>query len=631
MKDLYELIINHPSLEQTVIVLLLPLLGWLLGKIYDRYKGDNIFSNKRLVFRLLGCSLMGLICVTFHWHIIAWLVFSTLIVLSAFLPFPHEYFILRFGKANKRSMWLVTTPALLRFYWKLIKHTSDQLERQDVKLQFLNEIRLRKWELFDYEYRKYYIEILKVYYDIGAVSLLKENLDRLQRFSDDKIYIQLLMLYYEKSCMYKEMGNAFKKLTEITADTNELSVEKHIDEMAVAEKLGEPEKEAKAVKTLEADYKKLGVTIPILCSNLMQYYDRVGEHDKAEKLAQEIIDFKPKSFDSYLELRDIAFMHYRRTNNYNRISSMLDDILAANEEKQDGENRMLTQVRLMQVFFNNRGHWMQYSSVVFNHHNDYLNKSWRVGTELIKQTERLCLEAQNLYHLYLSGEKAEKLYDDFDLHVDVYLKSIDEEIATTKELCVYRFIGLLMNKLDLITYKFRTKDISRLTEEKNRIYERILNRCKKYGEVREYLHFLTVYIDDILTCHQQIEDYHAKSTDGIDQFGYSKYEKSWNVYQDKAMGMLSEMDGILTGKEDDISLAYYLLYASYFHHLMNDQTKALFYFKKFEATGVNIKNFALAIEKIYTNLKMEVADEPVRWESPNGEFGYINIKMPKAQ
>lgn len=64
---------------------------------------------------------------------------------------------------------------------------------------------------------------------------------------------------------------------------------------------------------------------------------------------------------------------------------------------------------------------------------------------------------------------------------------------------------------------------------------------------------------------------------------------------------------------------------------MNDQTKSLFYFKKFEATGVSVKNFTLAIEKIYNNLKIKVADEPVRWESPNGEFGYINIKVPKAQ
>ena len=631
MKDLYDLITNHPSLEQILIVLLLPSLGWSLGKIFDRYKGDNIFSNKRLVFRLLGCSLIGLICVTFHWHIIAWVVFSTLIVLSAFLPLPHEYFILRFGKANKRSMWLVTTSALLRFYWKLIKHTSDQLERQGIKLQFLDEMRLRKWELFDYEYRKYYIEVLKVYYDIGAVSLLKENLDRLQRFSEDKTYIQLLMLYYEKSCMYKEMGEAFKKLTEITIDTDDLSVEKHIDDMAVAEKMGEPEKEAQAVRQLEEDYKKVGVTIPILCSNLMQYYDRVREYDKAEKLAQDITDCKPRSFDSYLELIDIAFMHYRRTNNYERMSRMLDDIWTVNEKMQDGEKKMLTQVRLMHVFFNNQGRWMQYSAVVFSHHNDYLNKSWRVGSELIKQTEQLCLEAQNLYHLLLSGESAEKLYDDFDLHVDGYLKSIDDEIATTKELYVYRYISLLMDKLELITYKFRSKDISTLTEEKNRIYERILNRCKEYGDVRDYLHFLTVYIDDILTCHQQIEDFHAKSADGLDQFGYSRYEKSWDVYQDKAIEMLSEMDGILAEKVDDISLAYYLLYASYFHHLMNDQTKSLFYFKKFEATGVSVKNFTLAIEKIYNNLKIKVADEPVRWESPNGEFGYINIKVPKAQ
>lgn len=71
----------------------------------------------------------------------------------------------------------------------------------------------------------------------------------------------------------------------------------------------------------------------------MQYYDRVGEHDKAEKLAQDIIDFKPKSFDSYLELRDIAFMHYRRTNNFERMYHMLDDIWAINEKMQDGEKK----------------------------------------------------------------------------------------------------------------------------------------------------------------------------------------------------------------------------------------------------------------------------------------------------
>jgi hypothetical protein len=50
MKDLYELIINHPSLEQTVIVLLLPLLGWSLGKIYDRYKGTISFQTKGWYF-----------------------------------------------------------------------------------------------------------------------------------------------------------------------------------------------------------------------------------------------------------------------------------------------------------------------------------------------------------------------------------------------------------------------------------------------------------------------------------------------------------------------------------------------------------------------------------------------------
>lgn len=629
MSDLYNLFINHPSLEQVLITILLPVLGWAIGKIYDRCKGDNIFTNRRMIYRLLGCSLLGVISVTLHWHILAWIIFSVFIILSAFLPLPHEYLILKHAKKDKQSIWLLTTPALLRYYRKLITNAHDQIEKQDVKMQFLDEVRLEKWELFDYEYRKYYIEVLKVYYDIGAISLLKEKLDELKHFSEDRTYIQLLMLYYDSSCMYKEMEEAFRKLKETTEDTNDLFVTKHIDEMAVAEKLGEPEKEAQAVQQLEDDYKKVGVTEPILCSNLMQYYDRVGEYDKAEKLAKDIDDSTPRTFDSYLELKDIALMHYRRTNNYNRIYSMLDEIWEANEKMQKGEKRMLTQIRLMPVFFNNQGLWMQYSDIVLLHHNDYLNKSWRVGVELIKQTKLVNRDAQNLYNLHLSGENAKQLYSDFDSHIDEYLKAIDKEIASTRNEYVYRYKGLLMDKLELITYKLEDKDISRLAEEKSKIYERIIKRCKKYGEIREYLHFLTVYIDDILTCHQQIEEFHSQSSAEAEQLGYDKYEKSWEVYQDKAVTMLTEMDSILSGKDDDISIAYYILYASYFHRLMKDQTKALYYFKRFEATGVDIKNFTLAIQKIYTDLKIKVADETVRWDSPDGRFGYINIKISK--
>lgn len=62
---------------------------------------------------------------------------------------------------------------------------------------------------------------------------------------------------------------------------------------------------------------------------------------------------------------------------------------------------------------------------------------------------------------------------------------------------------------------------------------------------------------------------------------------------------------------------------------MNDQTKSLYYFNKFRSTGVSIKNFTLAIQNIYNELKIKVADEPVRWVTPDGRFGYMNIKFPQ--
>lgn len=629
MENIYDFIINHPTWEKAIIVILLPVLGWAIGKVYDRHNGDNIFSNKRLVYRLLVCSFLGVLCVTFHWHVIAWLIFCFLIIPTAFLPLPHEYLILKYGRTEKQSLCLLTTPALLRFYWRKIINTSDPIERQDAILEFLDEVRIHKWSLFDYEYSKY-LEVLKVYFDIGAISILKEKLEEFKRFSENKTYIQLLMFYYDKSCMYREMEESFKRLKEITVGSNDLSVEKHIDKMAVAEKMGEAEKEELAVKQLEEDYKKVGIAEPILCSNLMQYYNRTGQNEKADKLARDIENCKPTSFDSYLNLKDIAFMHYRRTNNQEHINSMLHEIWATNEKMQDGEKKMLTQVRLMPVYFNNGALWMQYSAIVFRHHNDYLNKSWRVGVELIKQTGLLCRDAHNVYNLQLGGRSAKELFDDFDSHVDEYIQAIDNEIASTRDECVNRYKALLMDKLEMVLYKYENRDIHKLTEEKNRIYERILNRCAKYGEIREYLHFLTAYIDDILTSHQLIEEHHTRFPAVTMPCGYDKYEKSWDIYRDIAVNMLAKLDGILADKDYDLSLAYYVLYASYFHHLMNDQNKALYYFKKFESTGVSIKNFALAIQQMYNKLKIEVADEPVRWESPFGKFGYANIKFSQS-
>lgn len=630
MENLYEIFVAHPSYGKFMSAVLLPLLGWGLGKLYDRFKGDRIFSNKRIVYRIVGCAIFGILTISIDHYIILWLFFCLLILPSAFIPFPHEYIILKYGKKDKPSIRLQTYPALLRFYLNKIISTSDVAERQDAKIEFIDEIRKKKWELFDYEYRKYYLSILKVYFDIGAISLLQKELERLIRFNEDETYVQLEMLYCDANCDYRGTEEALSKLKDLTEGRNkDFFVTTHIDEMAVAEKLGETEREAKAVKQLEVDYKKVGVSMPILCSNLMQYYDRVGEVDKADAIARDIENFKPKTFNQYLEIKDIAFMHYRRTNNYARLYTMLDEIWAENEKMQTGEKKMLTQVRLMPVYLNNQARWMEYSATVFDRHNEYLDKSWRVGVELIKNTLQICCDANNVFHLQLSGKKAEELFSDFDKHIDEYIEAIESEIAETRDEMVYRYKGLLMDKLELITYRYGNKDVYKLTEEKNVIYERILKRCLKYNNVREYIHFLTVYIDDILTCHKQIEEDHKLHSEASLYANYDKYKKNWDVYKSKVVEMVAKIDELLSDKEYDKSLAYYILYDSYFHYLMNDQTKSLYYFNKFRSTGVSIKNFTLAIQNIYNELKIKVADEPVRWVTPDGRFGYMNIKFPQ--
>lgn len=628
MKEIYEFIVN-PTLGKFLATVLLPILGAAMSNISKRWEIGRIVSNKRVTYRLFSLSVLGIVSVAFNWHILAWAIFSLLILASAFCPLPHEIIALKLNStynSERRNICIISTPAHLKYYKKKIRSTNNIIQKERLSLEFFEEVKGNKWELFDWEIKKFYIPFLLTYYEMGAITRLGNELKELSRFNDNHDYQMLQMVYADVTCNYSHMAEAFNKLRSLEENgENELVITSHINEMVVAERLGQPEREQEAVKILERDYEQVKFTMSLLVSNLMEYYDRKGMLEKADKLADDLEACNSSDFESFLGIKDIAFMHYRRVGDNDKIQRMLNELWKANEKMQSGENKMITRLRFMNIIFNNNGPWQQYSISIFKSHNDYLNYSWRVGVEFVKQMTLLMRDAHSVYNLSLNDTKQELLFNDIDSHLDSYISELDKEISKTPTEMLYVYKSLLMDKLDVVCFKY-VNDYVAFCESRYDIYDRILNVCRENGNIREQIHFLMVYIDDILTMHKQLVEEYTKQPDRS-SIEYNRYLTYWNVYKDRAVDKLSEFDALLADKGSDPSLAYNILYASYFHYLMDNKTKALDYYNKFNKTGVSIKNFTQPIQLLYNELKEKVADETVRWEMPDGRFVYTNLKI----
>lgn len=84
--------------------------------------------------------------------------------------------------------------------------------------------------------------------------------------------------------------------------------------------------------------------------DLMHYYDEIlCDKVAGDRLADEIVKMKLARFGDFLNLLDVAFMHYRREGNQAKINILLDKILSDNDLIQHGENQLITRIKLMYV------------------------------------------------------------------------------------------------------------------------------------------------------------------------------------------------------------------------------------------------------------------------------------------
>lgn len=610
MDQIINFIQNSESNNFTVSRFLWSAFIFILGIICAEYRIEEWFHHRRIWKRLAVCLAILIVAIALNWHVIAAGIFTFLVIISTFLPLPHEVILLRYYKTHEDALekeryrcWLVTTTALLRFKELKISKCRGMTKRQDVQIVFIDEA--KKWDLFDREYIKYYLPNLDVLFRIGAIKAFENECSKLSRFDKTGYMLSFKTYLAHNNFEYEKMEELESKCPDTDDESRLVSL---INKFCAYEASGEKEKMKNVVsKLLELKHK--GIIHVELYRDLMRYYDEIiVDKDAADALAEEIEKIDSVYFDDYLNLLDIAFMHYRINVNRQKTNSLIERIIAENEKKQQGDEQMVTQIKLMYVMFDNGYRWQEYSVGLFLNRTKFLNRGYRVGAVFIQETYRLLRDVSLLNNQSLNNQLQNEMFADFDRYIERYISEIESDIAELDDRFLYRKRNLLMLKLELLKNKVGD-DFVLLRKNNDEIFDRLIEMCRHNGDKREMLHFLVVHADDILTIDNQIRE------SGKDDVGYANtmlqkdYDNHRMAYINKAENLVCEIVNILYLRKYDKSLAYYVLYTAYFYMLLENKQRSLFFFTMFEKYDIDIRNWTIAIQQQYKKVQNYVSIE----------------------
>ena len=585
----------------TVLGILGMALAFILKVISMEYKVKAWFRHKRMWSRLAVCLTLLIIAVYFDFYVIAVIIFVVVVCLSAVFPFLHEWIILYAYRRNYRILerktierWMLSTSAKLRFYALRIKNSRDE-QRQLLQVALLDKS--KNWDIYDFEYKKYVLPHLDVLFRIGAVKSFREECARLSQFEDTS-YMQTYKTYLAYDEMeYEEMA----KEMEPASGEDDAQLVTLLNNLCAYEASGEKEKMECVVKEL-LHFKRRGIVHCVLYHDLMHYYDEiVHDKEKADALAGEIEEIELGNFGDYLILMDVAFMHYRRIGHQAKINELVEKIIKKNEQMQKGESCLLTKIRMLYVIMDNGANWQDYSIRMFQDRLTYLNYNARVGAEFIKETFRFLRDMETNCDMHLRQEKFDDIIYDFNQYASRYVDELEAEISSIDRRFIYKKKEYLLLKLEML--KFIAKDdIVAIRQNNDEVYDRIADMCEYNDNHREYLHFLVVHADDILSMDKQImehKDFDIVFANSQKMKGYLMLRKT---YINNAENIVCRIVDELDKRAYDKSVVYYILYVAYFYMMLGNKERCMFFFSKFERYDVTVKNWTVPIQQIYAEL-----------------------------
>ena len=577
IQNLIESAITLPDIISCLVGMLISLVAYkfeFLGK-------KAWFGNSCSVWTLIMCIVAAIVLLVFK---LFWLLPCILLIPIAVL--------------GGRYCWLEYRKKKVLKYRGLLDYDKKRYDYY---------VWLSKRELFRWEVKKYLLPAMNILFEIGSIKKLDDELESLSDYKDWYKWKRLKSYVHWNRHEYKEVIDLMApyidegKLsgTELTRVTiNIYGAYRNMEDREGIEIY------AKKLESILFDQKIMMVE---LFDDLMYYYDERGEKEKIERLAAVIKGLKFSDYSQLLDVYDVLYMHNRRHDDTKANRELLDFMVSQSSMMIEEERKKIFEVRLLKLYFENDYGWRDYSIKLFENANTYLNYSSRVAFEYLRAVNQIVQQCH--MHNMSAGKGIIQLYDVILERIDGYVQDFDRELLELPDDFLYRKKEMLMMKEEYrkARVNFKLEYHGYLKGLSDNLHK-VISLCQRVGDEREKLHFLVVLADEIVAFEDDMARFRRmgnKTEEEVKALGELSDEEMLLAKKD-AIECVQEINQTLKRHDYNRTLAYYIFYAAYLNMKLEDRIMAKEMLARYHATGVDIRQFTLAVQELYKYVGKEL-------------------------
>ena len=577
IQNLIESAITLPDIISCLVGMLISLVAYkfeFLGK-------KAWFGNSCSVWTLIMCIVAAIVLLAFK---LFWLLPCILLIPIAVL--------------GVRYCWLEHRKKMVLKYKGLLDYDKKRYDYY---------VWLSKRELFRWEVKKYLLPAMNILFEIGSIKKLDDELELLSDYKDWYKWKRLKSYVYWNRHEYQKVIDLMApyidggKLsgTELTRVTiNIYGAYRNLEDREGIEVY------AKKLESILFDQKIMMVE---LFDDLMYYYDERGEKEKIERLAAVIKGLKFSDYSQLLDVYDVLYMHNRRHDDTKANRELLDFMVSQSSMMIEEERKKIFEVRLLKLYFENDYGWRDYSIKLFENANTYLNYSSRVAFEYLRAVNQIVQQCH--MHNMSAGKGIILLYDVILERIDGYVQDFDRELLELPDDFLYRKKEMLMMKEEYrkARVNFKLEYHGYLKGLSDNLHK-VISLCQRVGDEREKLHFLVVLADEIIAFEDDMARFRRmgnKTEEEEKALGELSDEEMLLAKKD-AIECVQEINQTLKRHDYNRTLAYYIFYAAYLNMKLEDRIMAKEILARYHATGVDIRQFTLAVQELYKYVGKEL-------------------------
>ena len=338
--------------------------------------------------------------------------------------------------------------------------------------------------------------------------------------------------------------------------------------------------------------------------DLMQIYERQNNDKGIDRLTSLIKGHGKKNWKDYLEQQDVIYRHYQRTEQLDKRRQVVKEL--GEQAKTFGlteEQKYFFEIKYLRLLFDSQiGAWEEYSINLYNNREKYLKYSAKMAFEFIQEYLFIYQSGIDIYNRVLKDEIAIAVEKDIAKVMPGYVKETDERVAKMPSDFLYERCYALQQHMELARLK-EVEDNNNITKWKEARCEAQRQRiraCKEAGNMREHLHWLLCYADDLMAQDSFID--FIGNVKEIEQKEALMAQRI--VYRRELESLIEELDGIVRRLDYNPSVAYYLIHLANIHHHLRHREKARDVLAAYDRTGDNPHVYAVTVRRIYRRLEM---------------------------